>query len=130
MLQEKNNDNESENNENETNNKRAQKRKQSKKTEYTKRDEQHIIADLLIPHEIMIPTAKRQRKNNVSSDSVLDTSKKKETQDDIPLVIDLREVPQPDLNRNDDAGNEIIRSSGGIKESHEIRFPTKTSTYR
>ena len=42
----------------------------------------------------------------------------------------MREVPQPDLNKNDDAGNEIIRSSGGIKESYEMRFPTKTSTYR
>ena len=78
----------------------------------------------------MIPTAKRQRKNSVSSDSVLDTSNKKERQDDIPLVIDLREVPQPDLNENGGAGNEIIRSSGGIKESYKMRFPTKTSTYR
>ena len=62
--------------------------------------------------------------------SVLDTSNKKETQDDIPLVMDLREVLQPDLNKNDDAGDEIIRPSGGIKESHEMRSPTKTSTYR
>ena len=42
----------------------------------------------------------------------------------------LREVPQPDLNKNDDAGDEIIRPSGGIKESHGMRSPTKTSKYR
>ena len=77
----------------------------------------------------MIPKAKRQRKNSVSSDSVLDRSNKKESQDDIPIVIEMREVPQPDPNKNDDAGNEIIRSSGGIKESYEMRFPTKKCTY-
>ena len=75
----------------------------------------------------MIPKAKRQRKNSVSSDIVLDTSERK--QDDIPLVIDMIAAPHPELNKNDDTRNKIIRSSGGIKESHEMRFPTKTSTH-
>ena len=73
----------------------------------------------------MIPKAKRQRKNSVSSETVWDTSDKK--QDDIPLVIDMKATPHPELNKNDDARNEIKKATGGIKESHEMRFPTKTS---
>jgi len=46
-------------------------------------------------------------------------------QEDTPLESEMRELQQPDKNGNDDTGNEIIKSSGGIKESYEMRFPTK-----
>ena len=46
------------------------------------------------------------------------------------MRIEMREVQHPDKNENYDTGNEIIRPSGGIKESYEMRFPTEKCTYR
>ena len=126
----KNNNDENENNEKETNNKNNKKRTQSKISEYTKRNETNMMMDLPIPQIISIPTGKRQRKNEVSSDSIVDGKNKKVIQEDTPLESETRELQQPDKNGNDDTGNEIIKSSGGIKESYEMRFPTKKSTYR
>ena len=82
-------------------NQKVIKQKQSKISDYPKRDEQNlIIENLPIPHEVTIPKAKRQRMKNVSSEIVLDVSEEK--QDGIPLVIDVKVTMNPELDKNDD----------------------------
>ena len=86
--------------------------------------------DLLIPHVITIPTGKTQRKNEVSSDCIVEERNTKVIQEDIPLESEMIQLQQPKQKGNDNTGNEIIEPTGGIKESYELRFPTKKSTHR
>ena len=45
------------------------------------------------------------------------------------MVIDVKVTMNLEQDKNDDVRNEIECSSGGNKESYNMRFPTKTSTY-
>ena len=103
----KKNDDENENNDKETNNKNNKKRKQSKISEYTKRNETNMMIELPIPQIILIPTGKRQRKNEVSSDSIVEERNTKVIQEDIPLESETIQLQQPEQKGNDNTGNDV-----------------------
>ena len=79
-------------------------------------------------HEVTIPATKKQETKKANNAIMLDMSEEK--QNDIPVVIDVAMTMNLVQDKNDDDRNETECSSGGIKESHDMRFPIKASTYR
>ena len=95
-----------------------------------KQHETNMMIKLPIPQIILIPTEKRQRRNEVSSNRIVEERNTRTIQEDIPSESETKKVEQPKQKGDDNTGNEIIELTGGIKESYEMRFPTEKCIYR